>query len=266
MSSSSRPSQLSEWERYGRGLWVTLVVIGLAGALVAAGYHFLTGRYSDWAVIVVAGDAHAHDGGPSEAFDNARRDVSAGFESLGFKHANVLQFSTEPGHYPDTRPLSADPLTIGNSLVDLVKRTHGGCLIYFSSHGTPYGMVLGNTVVAPDQLETLIDNTCGQRPTVVVISACYSGAFVPALSDDNRMILTASRADRSSFGCGQDDKYPYFDTCVVQNLPASRDFAQLAKAVIGCVAAREKQTGASPPSEPQLSIGSKVAAALPPWH
>ncbi|MEO6380286.1 MAG: hypothetical protein ABIO37_19855, partial [Caulobacteraceae bacterium] len=32
--------------------------------------------FANWAAIVVAGDWRAHDGGPSEGFDNARRDIS----------------------------------------------------------------------------------------------------------------------------------------------------------------------------------------------
>ena len=52
---------------------------------------------------------------------------------------------------------------------------------------------------------------CQARPTVVVISACYSGIFVDGLAAPNRMIMTAARRDRSSFGCSEDATYPYFD-------------------------------------------------------
>ena len=30
------------------------------------------------------------------------------------------------------------------------------------------------------------------------------------------MVLTAARPDRTSFGCGEADKYPYFDDCFLQ--------------------------------------------------
>ena len=79
------------------------------------------------------------------------------------------------------------------------------------------------------------------------------------------MVITAARADRTSFGCGQDDKYPYFDTCVIQNLRSVHGFPELADRVRDCVAKREYDTGMSPPSEPQVSIGADVAAALPKW-
>jgi hypothetical protein len=100
---------------------------------------------------------------------------------------------------------------------------------------------------------------------VVIVSACFSGTFVPALAGDNRMVMTAARADRSSFGCTQDARYPYFDSCVVQTLPAAHSFPALADKVKSCVARREQETGASPPSDPQVSIGRDVAARLPTW-
>jgi hypothetical protein len=53
----------------------------LIGALwvAAATPAAAAGAFGDWSAVVVAGDWHAHSGGPSEAFDNARRDVTRAF-------------------------------------------------------------------------------------------------------------------------------------------------------------------------------------------
>ena len=77
------------------------------------------------------------------------------------------------------------------------------------------------------------------------------------------MILTAARADRSSFGCGSADRYPYFDDCFLHVFPTAHDFAALGPAVQACVAKREVETGMAPPSEPQLSIGAALKPLLP---
>ena len=98
---------------------------------------------------------------------------------------------------------------------------------------------------------------------MVIVSACFSGVFVPALAGANRMVLTAARPDRSSFGCGEADKYPYFDQCVLESLPHSADFATLGRTVQACVAARETKEGMKPPSEPQLYIGGGLKPLLP---
>src|SRR5207237_5092994 len=128
-----------------------------------------------------------------------------------------------------------------------------GCLVYFSSHGAPAGVVMRDQLLAPSVLAAILDQACGERPTVVVISACFSGVFVPALAAPNRMVLTAARPDRSSFGCGESDRYTFFDTCMLQSLPSSGDFPDLARNVIGCVAARERKDGIKYPAEPQRS-------------
>jgi hypothetical protein len=214
----------------------------------------------------VAGDWRAHDGSPSEIFDNARRDVSADLESLGFPPDNIEQFSVRPENYPTQHVQKSDPLLISQALWDLSNRTNAGCLVYFSSHGSPSGVVLDQSTYAPDILARVVNNSCADRPTVVIISACFSGVFVPALQAPNRMILTAARGDRTSFGCGQTDKYPYFDQCVLQVWPGVGDFASLGRGVQACVAAREQATHMAPPSEPQFWIGSTAATSLPHWR
>ena len=224
------------------------------------------GPFADWAAVVVAGDWHNHSGGPSEAFDNARRDVSADLLRLGFAPDNVLQFSVRPDNYPAEHPAASDAHTIATSLWDLSNRTAAGCLVYFTSHGSPGGIVLGDTTYAPDLLARMLDNTCSDRPTVVIVSACFSGVYVPVLQSSNRMILTAARPDRTSFGCGQTDRYPYFDQCVLETLPVSSDFPGFGRAVQACVAARERREHVAPPSEPQLWIGPVARTALPKWR
>jgi len=243
-----------------------LTVLAVAAAMGAAAPAVAsTAGFGDWAAVVVAGDNRAHDGKHSEAFDNARRDVSAELEQLGFAADNVDQFSIEPDRHPETHPGPASAQNIANALWDLSNRTTGGCLLYFSSHGSPQGLILGETVLQPGELATMTENACGDRPTVVIVSACYSGVFVPALAAPNRLVITAARSDRTSFGCGQDDKYPYFDTCVLSRMPVAGSFPNLADAVRNCVSRRERETGMRPPSEPQVAVGAGVAAALPVW-
>src|SRR5271163_3689129 len=98
----------------------------LAAAVLAlcASQAAAAGLFSDWAAIVVAGDWHAHDGGPSEAFDNARRDVSGDLVQMGFAPDNVQQFSVRPENYPQQRPQPSETHAIATSLWDLSNRTN----------------------------------------------------------------------------------------------------------------------------------------------
>ena len=219
--------------------------------------------FQDWAAVVVAGDWHAHSGGPSEAFDNARRDVTQALERVGFAPGNLRQFSVRPERYKDDGLGKSEPQAIYNALADLTSRAQGGCLVYFSSHGAPAGVVIDQQFLPPGVLAQMLNTTCGTRPTVVIVSACFSGVFVPALAGPNRMVLTAARPDRSSFGCGEADKYPYFDDCFLQSMKGAHDFPGLARTVQSCVARKEVETDAKPPSEPQLFVGGELKPILP---
>jgi hypothetical protein len=230
--------------------------LGLAAQAMAAS------PFSDWAAVVVAGDFHAHSGKPSEAFDNARRDVSRALLMAGFQPGNLRELSVRPQLYKD-HPGQTSVDNVYEALSDVAGKAQGGCLIYFSSHGAPSGVVVGQQILPPGVLEAMLDQACGTRPTVAIISACFSGVFVPALAANNRMVLTAARPDRTSFGCGESDRYPYFDDCFLRSFAQAHDFPQLGRMVQACVAAKEIETHMSPPSEPQLWIGPQLAPLLP---
>jgi hypothetical protein len=218
--------------------------------------------FQDWAAVVIAGDFHGSNGGPTEVFDNARRDVAKELQRIGFAPDNIRQFSVRPTRYKD-KPLKSDLLGIYQNLNELSAKARSGCLVYFTSHGAPEGVLVDQQILSPGLLGRILDATCQARPTVVILSACFSGVFVRPLAQPNRMILTAARPDRTSFGCGEDNVYPFFDDCLLKSSPAAKDFAALANAVRTCVAVREVAEGMRPPSEPQLWIGGELRPVLP---
>jgi hypothetical protein len=189
--------------------------------------------------------------------------VALALESAGFDRANIRQFSIRPDRYRDVKPAKATPRAIYEGLKALAQRNPGGCLVYFSSHGAPEGVVIGDDILPPAMLDAILDDACGARPTVVVVSACFSGVFVAPLAAGDRMILTAARPDRTSFGCGESNKYPFFDDCFLQGMHAVSAFPLLADFVRRCIADKEIAEGASPPSEPQAWIGETLRPILP---
>ncbi|ADG09808.1 peptidase C13 [Caulobacter segnis] len=238
-------------------------VIGLLILLFVPPSAACAGPFSNWTAVVVAGDYHAHSGGPTEAFDNARRDVAKALVELGFERDSVRQFSVRPGRYPADAPGQADTRTLHEALRAGTQSAKAGCLFYISSHGGPEGAILGKEMLRPHLLAAILDDACPNRPSVVVISACFSGVFIPPLQKSDRLILTAARADRASFGCGESDKYPYFDACFLASVPDAHDFAALGARVQTCVARKENETGAEPASEPQVWIGAALRPLLP---
>ncbi len=241
-------------------------LLGFALALAASQGVHAASPFADWSVAVIAGDFSAHSGKPSEVFDNARRDVAAQLTQLGFSSGNIHQFSVRPQRYPDQAPQLSAMTVVRDRLSQTAQRAKAGCLIYFTSHGVPGRLVMAGDddgAITPLQLDGLLQAACPGRPAILVLSACFSGSFIDGLAGNERMILTAARPDRSSFGCGESDKYPYFDACFLDGAPNARDFVDLAVRVRTCVAAKETETGAKPPSEPQVWIGSGLRPLLP---
>jgi hypothetical protein len=219
--------------------------------------------FANWAAVVISGDYHAHSGGRSEAFDNARRDVSDALIKIGFSKDHIAQFSSRPGDLPPGVKIASVPV-IAAEFNRLAAESTEGCLLYFSSHGAPGLVMLRDEPLTASGLARLIDDACGlSRPTVVIVSACFSGSLIPTLSAPQRLILTAARPDRSSFGCSESDKYPYFDACILETLPTVDDFMALGRAARECVAAKEKAGNLSPASEPQMAVGVAISPTIP---
>ena len=95
------------------------------------------------------------------------------------------------------------------------------------------------------------------------MSACYSGGFIEALTDDYTLVLTASAADRTSFGCGQQSDSTFFGEALFQHgLAQSESLLAAFDAAKERVAAREKEGGFKPPSNPQIYVGPAMADKL----
>ena len=243
----------------GRLLAAALAIFALACTPVRA-----DPLLADWAVLVVAAAEHAGNGALTEGFDNARREVSAALIAKGAQPANLRQLSVDPARDKTGQPpLRVTPETLDRALGEVTARARGGCLLYFTSHGSPQGIAMGDGLYNPVQMDQLADKHCAGRPTVVVISACFSGVFLPTLQEPERLLLSAARRDRTSFGCGQNDRMPYFDACVLKSLPSAAGFIDFAKATRRCVDAAEQAARLKPPSEPQAAVGAEMRALLP---
>lgn len=105
-------------------------------------------------------------------------------------------------------------------------------------------------------------------PTLLIISACYSGSLIPLLEQPNRIIITAASERTSSFGCEPESRNTYFiDELFSGGLDASQSIEQWFARGAQRVAEREKAMKLAPPSNPQLWVGEKVQAlAGKPWR
>jgi len=63
--------------------------------------------------------------------------------------------------------------------------------------------------LTPGMLKSMLDRS-GIKRRIVVVSACHSGSFIPALANANTLVIAAARADRTSFGCADQRQWTYF--------------------------------------------------------
>lgn len=116
--------------------------------------------------------------------------------------------------------------------------------------------------LTPPRLRDMLDRS-GIKNRVIIISACHSGSFLPALQTPDTLVLTAARADRASFGCDHKNDWTYFGNALFnhalrQTTSLTGAFAA-AKVLIADWEVREKLT---PPSEPQIFIGANIGPVL----
>ncbi|WP_445116390.1 C13 family peptidase [Acinetobacter sp. WZC-1] len=139
--------------------------------------------------------------------------------------------------------------------------------LYMTSHGLPNQFEMENEPidlkdVDPTWLRAALDRS-GIRWKVIVISACYSGSFIPALQSPDTLIITASAADRASFGCSSDTDSTYFGRAFFDQ--AMREHNSLRAAfqqAVETVTKWESSQGFEP-SEPQWVMGKNMELMLP---
>jgi len=129
--------------------------------------------------------------------------------------------------------------------------------IYLTSHGSSeHELVLDQprmelSDLPADELAAVLA-PLKNRDKIIVISSCYSGGFIPMLKDERTLIMTASRADRVSFGCSEEANFTYFgDALFAQALNQTDDLEQAFKLAKATVAERELADSFEA-SEPQI--------------
>lgn len=207
-----------------------------------------------WQAVLVAGD------NAQPVFDNGVAALYNRLAALGVPPPDIHRLSAD-GRYRDPALEPATARRVLQRIASLQPGPGGRCLIYLTSHGQrgrgAYLAAAGE-FLRPKELAQALSAGCGRAPTVVIVSACYSGLFaVPPVAAPNRIVLTAARADRPSFGCQADRTYTVYDECLLAAIPRAPSWRNVADQTLACVTRNERQLKA-PPSLPQVSFGAAV--------
>ncbi len=202
--------------------------------------------------ILAAGDNEIN------AFDNGRKTVKGLFTSAGVQGGNLIELSRQSSEQVNgVRATSV--AGIEQAMSDLNVGDGDACVLFLTSHGNKQTwFVRGSSGLTPDKLDQILDASCGNRPTVALISACYSGIFIGPLAHPNRVVLTAASATNTSFGCSPEATYTYWDGCLIDHFNQASTWEDLYRRVTGCIEGKESAAGVTP-SRPQAHFGADVA-------
>jgi hypothetical protein len=155
-----------------------------------------------------------------------------------------------------------------HAIGDVMDKDNDVFILVMTSHGEQTGFALqlpgGTAELTPKQVAAALDGE-GIKNRVVIVSACFSGIFVPPLANDNTIVITAADAKHTSFGCAPERDWTYFgDAFFHQSLHPGADFQNAFDHARVLIQGWEMMDRATP-SNPQGSFGRALVAKLAPF-
>ena len=166
------------------------------------------------------------------------------------------------------------PMANNHNLVSVLKRIGQAMdveedvlFLFLTSHGEEdkgLSIRIGRNSfnkISPSSLASALDRS-GIKWRIIVVSACYSGAFIGPLKNPWTLVITASRHDRNSFGCGHDGDFTYFGQAYFgEALHDNYSFTNAFEVARSRIEAREGEESLTP-SLPQMAAGDEIKKVL----
>ncbi len=209
---------------------------------------------------------------PYSAEDVFRKDIEVAhqlFDDRFDTDGRSVVLINNPGTMLDTPFATVSNLRATLSEIgDIINPDEDVVMVYLASHGTRDHKLsiefppLQLDALSPETLKQLLDDA-GIKWRIIVVSACYSGGFIEPLKDEHTLIMTASAANRTSFGCGAESDATYFGDALFQHALRFEDsfvkaFEQAKKQI-----AEREQSEKREASNPQIFVGEQMGKKLP---
>lgn len=151
-------------------------------------------------------------------------------------------------------------------VAELMDGEEDALVLYTTSHGLQLGLAYhygdtGYGVLSPARLRSVLEEL-GIERRVLILSACYSGIFVPALVGPDTAITTAAAGNRTSFGCEAENDWTFYgDAMINRALRKPQGFAEAAREANRTIAGWEARFRLFA-SLPQFAMGDSAKAWL----
>jgi len=169
----------------------------------------------------------------------------------------------------DDRPQgSIDALIVSLARVaELMDPEEDVLVLYSTSHGLDLGLAYhygdtGYGILSPSRLKSVFEEL-GLKRRIVMLSACFSGVFVPALATPESAIMTAAASNRSSFGCRAENDWTFYGDALINTALRQPQGLEDAAAEATALVAQWEADQRLLASLPQTRIGDKVSEWLP---
>ena len=155
-----------------------------------------------------------------------------------------------------------------NRVAAVMNPQEDALILYITAHGTPAGLAYRDQgqfiATLPTTWLDYVLRHAHMKNRLVVISACFSGLFVPTLATPEGAVITAAAKDRTSFGCASDNDWTFFGDALINHAlrkaqPLAAAFGEASRLVGGWEA-----SGKLIPSDPQIAIVAQTATWLGP--
>jgi hypothetical protein len=203
-----------------------------------------------------------------DVFMNEVRSVTRLFDERFDTKGRSLMLINNPATVRETPIASPTSLRLAlNRVGEVMDRNEDVLFLFITSHGSKEHETsfdfspLRFNRLDPQRLKEMLDQSGIQR-RVVVVSTCYSGAFVEALKDDRTLVISASSTDRNSFGCTNDADFTYFGKAYFDEaLRKTYSFTEAFDMAREAIAERERNAN-YPGSQPMMFAGDAIRRRL----
>jgi hypothetical protein len=146
---------------------------------------------------------------------------------------------------------------------ELMNKDEDVLILYLTAHGhwaTGVAYKDGEKAtgnIAPARLAALL-NEVGIKNRLVIVSACYSGVFIPALQNETTVTMTAASSEKPSFGCRAENDWTFFGDALINTAMRQPTKAEDAFAAARVLISQWETAERLSPSNPQIDVGTNA--------
>jgi len=212
---------------------------------------------SQWGALLAAGHNDKAN------YDFATADLAKRLRSVGVSNVRILTATPENAVRLGVALATHDQIRA--EFARIAGPQTSACLFFITSHASRRGIHLAldkdQQYLTARDLDRYVTDACGDRPQVLILSGCYSGAMITSSMTRHpmRIILASASPSTVSYGATTTERHLNFERCLINAYDAgATTWRDMFLQALPCVEEREDWLRV-PASKPEAFIGAAVA-------